>query len=297
MKSLPFAFTIFFTGLISAAALAQTPPPALPAPSGTRAIQPPAGGYVLGVQAPKRDQDRKFFENLRMSYSLSYDGPRFTNFDLTQTQGPNDAASDFSEIGHKMKIGYALSKKVVVGFQFNGSGSFNPNQGFSISDVRNYFNWSKMVETQDIELQGVLLLTYPTTLASQQKGNILSVRVQGNWTFKTALRNWSFTAATLLTTNYNKNPVGKDDFTAALAPYFTYDLIPNVTWVIEGYFDSAHGYNAASLDYRNAGDDSFDTGPSFTINSHTSLTATVKFYTQKITFDTATPYLELDFVL
>jgi hypothetical protein len=291
MKSLPFAFTFFFVSLISANALGQTPP----AP--TRPIQPPAGGYVLGIQAPKRDQDRKFFENLRMSYQLSYDGPRFTNFDLTQSQGPNDATSGFAGIDHQMKIGYALSKKVVVGFLFNGSGSFNPNQGFSIGDVQNYFNWSKMVETQDIELQGVLRLIYPTTLDSQLKGNILSVRVQGNWTIKTSLRNWSFSAATLLTTKYNKNPVGKDDFTAALAPYITYDIAPSVTWVIEGYFDSAHSYNAASLDYKNAGDDSFDTGPMFTINSHTSLTSTIKFYTQKITFETATPYLELNFVL
>jgi hypothetical protein len=291
MKSLPFAFVIFLGGLFSANALAQTPAPP------PRPIQPPAGGYVLGVQAPKRDQDRKFFENLRMSYSMSYDGPRFRNFDLTQTQGPNDATSGFAGIDHALKIGYALSKKVVIGFQFTGAGSFDPNQGFSIGDVRNYFNWSKMVETDDIELQGVLRLTYPTTLASQLRGNILSVRVQGNWTFKTSLRNWSFTASTMLNTNYNKYPVGKDDFSAILAPYITYDLGPSVTWVFEGFFDSAHSYDAASLDYKNASDDSFDTGPMFTINSHTSLTSTIKFYTQKITFDTATPYLELNFVL
>ena len=273
---------------ISAAALAQT---------STRATPPPAGGYILGVQAPKRDQDRKFYENLRMSYNLSYDGPRFNNFDLTQTQGPTDTASDYASIGHRMKIGYALSKKVVVGFQFGGSGSFNPNQGFSIGDVRNYFNWSKMVDTEDLELQGVLVLTYPTTLASQQVGNILSVRVQGNWTIKTALRNWSFSVTTLLTTNYSKYPVGKDDFSAALAPYFTYDIGPNVTWVFEGWFDSAHSFNAATLDYKGAGDDSFDLGPMFTINSHTTLTSTLKFYVQRVSFETATPYLELNFVL
>jgi hypothetical protein len=186
-----------------------------------------------------------------------------------------------------------------VGFQFGGTASFDPQKGFNFSDIQNFVNWAKMVETPDLEIQGVLKVTYPTSSGSILAGKLFALRAQGNWTIKTALRNWSFTTSTKLTSSFFKNPStgSNTDFAVELAPYITVDLFTNVQWLFEGSFDANHQYTDNSFDFRQADPDSFDFGPIFTVNSHASITTTLKFYTTKISFETATPYVNLSVAL
>ncbi|MBU6155065.1 MAG: hypothetical protein KGP28_12240, partial [Bdellovibrionales bacterium] len=264
-----------------------------PTPSKTKASSPnlrnsapPAPIIPAPVVTAKKEEDRKFYQNLRMAYFLDYDGPRFTNFDLTQSQGPLDETSSFATIFHTFRVGYAVSPRVTILFQLGGTASLDPQQPFTLGDLSNIVNWSKMVETDDLEIQGVLRLTYPTTAASVAAGKLFAVRAQGNWTFKTPLRNWSFTTATKFTSSFFKSPTGStSDFVVELAPYITVDLSPNVQWLFEGSFDANHQYADTSFDFRQGDPDSFDTGPIFTINSHASITTTIKFYTSRISFD------------
>ncbi len=305
-----------FLGLVFLAALlpflseAQTAPkPASPAGAPPAQASRPQAAPLKNVApaapvAPpaavtaKKEEERKFYENLRMSYFLDYDGPRFTNFDLTQSQGPLDETSSFATLFHTLRVGYAVSPRVTVGFQITGTASFDPQQQFNLGDINNFVNWAKMVETDDLEIQGVLRVTYPTTANSVAAGKIFAVRAQGNWTFKTPLRNWSFTTATKFTSSFFKTPTGStSDFVVELAPYITVDLSPNVQWVFEGSFDANHQYADTSFDFRQGDPDSFDTGPSFTINSHASVTTTIKFYTTRVSFDNATPYVNLSLAL
>jgi len=286
---------IFFC-LGPASAFGQTKP--APLKSTTPTAPAPVAAPIIAKPADKKEEDKKFYQNLRMAYFLDYDGPRFNHFDLTQTQGPLDPTSSYTSVYHTGRIGYAVSPRVTLGFQVTGTGSFDPQVGFALGDISNFVNWAKMVETQDIELQGVLRITYPTTAASVAKGKLFAVRAQGNWTFKTPLRNWSFTASTKLTTSFVKTPTGDtSDFAVELAPYITVDVSPNISWVFEGSFDANHQYADTSFDFRQGDPDSFDTGPMFTINSHASITTTIKFYTTRVAFDNATPYVNLSLAL
>ncbi len=291
---------IFLIALHAPRTHAQTATPAKPAVATPvlKNAAPSAPAAPAPVVAEKKEEERKFYQNLRMAYFLDYDGPRFTNFDLTQSQGPLDANSSFATFFHTFRIGYAVSPRVTLGFQITGTGSFDPQTPFNLGNVNTFANWAKMVETDDVEIQGVLRVTLPTTAASIASGQIFAVRAQGNWTLKTPLRNWSFTAQTKFTSTFVKSPTGaSSDFVVELAPYITVDLSPNVQWVFEGSFDANHQYADTSFDFRQGDPDNFDTGPCFTINSHLSVTTTIKFYTTNVSFETATPYVNLSLVL
>ncbi len=271
-----------------------TPKPAITPLKNT----PPAIPAPPAVVTAKKEEEKKFYENLRMAYFMDYDGPRFTNFDLTQSQGPLDDTSSFATIFHTLRLGYAVSPRVTIGFQITGTASFDPQQQFNPGDINSFVNWGKMVETDDLEIQGVLRVSFPTSARSIAAGSLFAVRAQGNWTLKTPLRNWSFTAATKFTSSFFKTPTGNtSDFVVELAPYITVDISPNVQWVFQGSFDANHQYADTSFDFRQGDPDSFDTGPCFTINSHASITTTIKFYTTRVSFDNATPYVNLSLAL
>ena len=255
----------------------------------------PLCGFAQGTSV-KKEEKKNWYDNLRMAYILVYDGPRFTNFDLTKTQGPNDLENDYTQVINVYKIGYAISKRVTAGFEFTGFAPMSPQKQFSFADIKNYISWNQMVSTDDLEIQGVLKWAYPTSQGSITNGKILTVRAQGNWTFKTALRNWGFSASTKLTSHFYKEPgtagSNSTDFDVAFEPAVNVDILPNVQWLAEAAFDANHSFNDSTFDFRQGDGDSFDTGPTFSIGSHMNLTTTMKFYTEHISFDKATLYAE-----
>jgi hypothetical protein len=252
----------------------------------------PLCGFAQGTSV-KKEEKKNWYDNLRMAYIMAYDGPRFTNFDLTKTQGPNDPANDYAQVINVYKIGYAVSKRVTAGFEFTGFAPFSPAKQFAFADIKNYVSWNQMVSTDDLEIQGVLKWAYPTSQGSIDRGKILTVRAQGNWTFKTALRNWGFSASTKFTSHFYKEPgATTSDFDVALEPAITVDILPNVQWLAEAAFDANHSFTDSTFEFQQGDGDSFDTGPTFTIGSHMNLTTTMKFYTQHVSFDNATLYAE-----
>jgi hypothetical protein len=304
MKKIPLGFLISAASLAlpifaSAQSVSPLPKPS-PTPARPVAKSKAPTATLVATPAASKPEEKKFYDKLKMSYSLDYDGPRFSDFDPSKTQAADGSPADFTAIAHTLKVGYTLSKKVILGLQFGGLSSLKPGGGFSFGDIASYLNWSKMVETPDLEMQGVLKIGYPTTAASQTGPNarIMSVQARGNWTLKTALRNWSFTAATKFTSTFYKYAnVSRPDFTVSLEPYITVDVTPNIAWVFQASFDAAHSYNDTTFDFNQGDGDRIDTGPSFTLSSHANLTPVIGFYTQNPSFNTAILSVDLTFVL
>ena len=258
--------------------------------SGLSVALAPGSGFAQGTSV-KTEKKPNWYDHFRMSYMAIYDGPRFTNFDLTKTQGANDPASDYTLVINVLKMGYAVSKRVTMGFEFSGNAPFNPAKQFSFGDIKNYVSWNQMVNTDDLEIQGVLKVAYPTSEGSIKNGKLLTVRAQGNWNFKTSLRNWNFSASTKLTSHFYRDPgvnsASTSDFDVALEPAISVDVLPNVQWLFEAAFDANHNFNDSTFDFRQADGDTFDTGPSFNLGSHINLSTVIKFYTERPAFDNA----------
>lgn len=233
-----------------------------------------------------------FLSNIRFSYFGEYLGPRLSNIDLTQTQGP-DGVMNYTGINHSLKAGYKLSKNVIVGAQFGAVSPFDPTQSFQFNDSRIFANWANMVDTKDINMQGVIKLQLPTTDASRNRGRIMALQIQNNWTLKTELRNWSFTASTLVMPFFNTDPNGKPDLFVGLFPYITVDLSPKVQLMFEGGFDAIRSYNASSFDFSQADSDYIDIGPVFNVNSSVSVTTALRFFTEMISFKASCLYLNI----
>lgn len=233
-----------------------------------------------------------FLSNIRFSYFGEYLGPRLSNIDLTQTQGP-DGVMNYTGINHSLKAGYKLSKNVIVGAQFGAISPFDPTQSFQFNDSRIFANWANMVDTKDINMQGVIKLQLPTTDASRNRGRIMALQIQNNWTLKTELRNWSFTASTLVMPFFNTDPNGKPDLFVGLFPYITVDLSPKVQLMFEGGFDAIRSYNASSFDFSQADSDYIDIGPVFNVSSSVSVTTALRFFTEMISFKASCLYLNI----
>ncbi len=255
----------------------------------------PAPVLAQGTSVKKAKAEKKpaWTDNIRMLYLMVYDGPRFTNFDLAKTQGVNDPEADYTSLFNMFRLGYAVSKRVVLGVTVTGFAPLDPQKQFQFADLSNYVSWGKMVETDHVEIQGQFIVYYPTSERSRNAGKLLAVRGALNWNFKTPLRNWNFSASTKFTSHFFKDPSEQTDFVVALEPAISVDVLPNVQWLLQGEFDAAHRYSAVTYDFNQAGGDSFNTGPNFSIGSHVSLTTAIKFYTERLGFDTATLYSEL----
>lgn len=200
---------------------------------------------------------------------------------------------NYTGINHSLKAGYKLSKNVIVGAQFGAVSPFDPTQSFQFNDSRIFANWANMVDTKDINMQGVIKLQLPTTDASRNRGRIMALQIQNNWTLKTELRNWSFTASTLVMPFFNTDPNGKPDLFVGLFPYITVDLSPKVQLMFEGGFDAIRSYNASSFDFSQADSDYIDIGPVFNVNSSVSVTTALRFFTEMISFKASCLYLNI----
>ena len=233
-----------------------------------------------------------FLSNVRFSYFGEYQGPRLSNIDLMKTQTPN-GAPEYTAINHSLKAGYKVAKNVIVGAQFGALSPLDPTQTFQFNDTRLFANWANMVDTKDINMQGVLKLQLPTTERSRNGGRIMALQIQNNWTLKTELRNWSFTASTLIMPFFNSTPQGRPDLFVGFFPYVTVDLSPKVQMMFEASFDAIRTYNDPTFEFSQADGDYVDIGPVFNINSSVSVTTALRFFTEMISFKASCLYFNI----
>lgn len=287
--ALLFSFLFIMTLSSPQAALAQTPATTAPAtPGATATGVAPLTGTLTAPATPAAPEAPK--SPWRLSYYTEYQGPRFSNIDFTKTQGVTDAEPSYTSVFHQVKLGYGISKAVIFGTAIRANSYFDPKKDFGFLDLRFYSSWNHMIETQDLDMQGVLTLELPTTDSNRNAGKLFAVKAGSNWTLKTSLRNWSFTAATEVKSVFFNDPAGKGgktDITIAIYPYITVDLSANTQLLFEASFDANHNYNAAFYDYQPGDPDYIDVGPNFAIGSHISTNIAFRFFTDSISFKTA----------
>jgi hypothetical protein len=232
---------------------------------------------------------------IRASYTFEYEGNRIGK-PLSEATGP-DGTIGSASIGHDARVGYAFEGGQALGVRAVVSQNLldvNPdgtlNQTFVARDTRIYAQWGKMIETDDLEMTGVVDFVFSTSDASQLKEKIFQVNLKQNWTLKTSLRNWNFNVTTSVSPRWFKNPYDKADYTVAAYPNITVDLAPDWQLQLEGSFDASHDYSANFFDFQNADADYINIGPLITLNANMQINPAIRFYTQNLGIDVATTY-------
>jgi hypothetical protein len=219
----------------------------------------------------------------KLSYFGSYSGPRLSNFDLTKTQGPLDTEPSYTSWGHSLKVGYAVSSLVVMGTQIRAGSPFDPTRTLSWSNLRFYVSWKHMIDTSDVDMQGVVDIELPSSTGAKNSGMIIAFNIKNNWTFKTSLRNWSFSAMTLIRPMFYNIPTSKTDIYFGLYPSAQLDLAADWSLLMEGSFDASHSYNDTYFDFTQSDPDYINVGIQYAINSHIQINPALTFYTTDFT--------------
>jgi hypothetical protein len=234
---------------------------------------------------------------IRGSYTLEYEGNRFGQ-PLDQVTSPSGEISGAALL-HDARIAYGFPSKQAIGLRGQliqnlqtvspDTGVVSPN--FVAKDLRVFLQWVNMISTPDLDMTGVLDVVLPTSEKSVLGEKILQLNIKNNWTIKTSLRNWYFSATTLIAPLWFKVPFGKPDYIVAIYPNVAVDLAPDWQLVFDASFDAAHNNSANFFDYQNADPDYITVGPQWTVNSHITLYPGIRFYTENLAIDVATLYL------
>ena len=239
----------------------------------------------------------------KLSYFGEYIGPRLSHLDFTTTQTPDDKKIQYAYYQHYLKAGFLVAKDVVIGTQLRLINSYDPDpqNGFYWEDARFFISWAHMVETDDVDMTGILKVEVPTTDYTRDTGEIIAFKIENNWILKTSLRNWHFTALTYVKPYFYHDPYnfgkGRESMDIAFLPYVTVDLFPSIQLLFEGYFEALHNYNADFYDYQSGDVDYLDIGPLFTINRHLNTNIAFRFYPDNVSLKEATLYLSVTAVL
>lgn len=243
----------------------------------------------------------------RISYFGEYFGPRLSNFDPIATQTPEATDPGYGWIDHGFKLGYQVHKNHIIGTQIRAKTLFDPEaqSQFVFKNLRFYGTWSDMIDTHDINLRTVLDVELPTSDAARESGNLVNFNVKLFWTVKTQLRNWSFSAMTLIRPMFYNNPSAlggnptkpATDLYVGIFPWIQMDFAPDWALVFEGSFDGSHSYQDAFFSL-GADDPNFvRTGVQYSFNKHIQINPAFQFYTDHLTFDTVTLYVSLSAAL
>jgi hypothetical protein len=265
-----------------------------PAPV-TPAIAPPPGAPAASVVATPAAAEPPP-NPWKLVYFTEWVGPRFNNFDLSQTQGPNADVSSYTTLFESLKIGYAISDPVVLGIVLRGEVPLDPNSltKFNFYNLRFYGSWKHMIETSDIDMQQVVELEAPTTDSSRGKGLIVRFNIKNNWTIKTALRNWFISFQTLVSPRFYNTLTGSStDLALGVFPWITLDLAADLQFVFEGSFDAGHAYQETFFDFNQGDDDYTHFGIMWSLNSHIQLNPAVIVYPSDMTPSKWGAYLSL----
>ena len=269
---------------------APAPAPAAPA------IVPPPGTAPVGTVAATPAAASPPPNPWKLVYFTEWVGPRFSNFDFSQTQGPDSPTSSYSTFFESLKVGYAISDPVVLGIIIRGEVPFDPNSNtkFNFYNLRFYGSWKHMIETSDIDMQQVLELEAPTTDSSRGKGLIVRFNIKNNWTVKTALRNWFFSVQTLISPRFYNTLTGSStDLAIGFFPWITLDLASDLQFVFEGSFDAGHAYQETFFDFNQGDDDYMNFGIMWSLNSHIQLNPAIRTYPSDLSPEKWGAYLSL----
>ena len=215
----------------------------------------------------------------KLSYFGEYIGPRLSNISLSKTQGPLDPLPSYGNWAHGAKIGYAITPEVVLGSQIRGKSQFDPALPFAWKNLRFYFSWKHMIDTSDVDMQGVVDWELPTSAGSKKAGMVSAINIKNNWTIKTSLRNWSFSALTLIRPMFYNVPTGKGDIYLGIFPSAQLDLAADWSLLLEGSFDASHSYNDTFFDFGQDDPDNINVGVQYSINPHLQINPALKFFT------------------
>lgn len=233
----------------------------------------------------------------RLSYFGEYAGPQLGNIDLGRaTSGPTDTMnSSWAEWDHYVKIGYAINNTFTLGTQIRAVHPNDPTMTFYFKDLRFFLNWGNMVSTKDIDMSMTLVAEFPTTDISKQRGKLFSFQLKNNWTLKTSLRNWSFTATTLINPvfyeTYGANGAGTNDFNVAIYPWITADIVTNLQFLIDASLEASHSYDSENFNFIQGGADFIGLGVVWTLNEHLSVNPEIRPWLDDISLKKAALYL------
>lgn len=251
------------------------------APATTTAVAPTSGTTTAAATPAPAAAPAP--QPWKLAYFGEYVGPRLSNFDLARTQGPLDAAADYTSWGHSLKIGYAISSDVVLGTQIRAGSPFDPTKTLAWRNLRFYASWKHMIDTSDVDMQGVVDVELPNSTGARSSGMIVAFNIKNNWTFKTSLRNWSFSAMTMIRPMFYNIPTGKTDIFFGFYPCAQLDLAADWSFLFEGNFDASHSYNDTYFNFGQDDPDSMNFGIQYSINSHIQVNPALTFYTTDFT--------------
>ena len=237
---------------------------------------------------------------LKIVYFGEYVGPRLSNFDLSQTQGPDSDTSAYSAWFNSLKLGYAVSKRVVLGTSIRADLLIDPNRTESMHfyDMRFYGSWSHMIENSLLDMQQVVEVEAPTTNSSRLKGKIIQFNIRNNWVIKTPLRNWFFSFQTYISPRfYNTLEGSSTDLVLGFFPWITMDIAPDFQFLAEGSFDAGHTYDENFFTFNFGDYDYMDLGILWSVNAHVQLNPSLRFYMADLSPSKANFYFSLTAVL
>ena len=221
----------------------------------------------------------------RLSYQGEYYGPRFNNFNLSQTQGPDilgqaPSQPEYTNWNHTAKVAYAFTPDFAVGASLRFWSRFDPNvSSFAWKDNRLFFSWMNMIDTDEIGMGTIVDFEFPTSEGSRRTQRVMALNLKNAWSFKTPLRNFGFSAVTLIRNTYSNLPnnAGSGIF-LAIYPEISYDLFPDFTLLAQGSFDSSNSYKDIFWDYSQADPDYITLGFQYAFNSHLQVHPGAQYY-------------------
>lgn len=231
-------------------------------------------------------------------YFGEYFGPRFSNFDISRTSGPRDTTDTaYTVIDHSVKLWYKVAKNNKIGVQVRGRTPFDPDQTFFFKNLRLMGTWKNMIDTADVNMGSQLDIEFPTMARQREAGKLLDLNLKFNWEIKTSLRNWSFSATTMVRPSFYNDPTNKSDVYFGLFPWITMDFAPGWQLIFEGSFDASHQYQAIAFDLNTTeGADDPDfirTGVGYNFNSNVSINPAIQWYTSDLSPASTVLYLSL----
>jgi len=249
--------------------------------------QSPAASGVIAITSPTPQPPAPKPFPLKLSYFAEYDGPRLSNLNLLQYyQGPIDPYASYAGIAQSLKVGYAVSSDVVLGTQIRTNSPFDPTANFAFKNLRFYVSWKHMIDTPDLDMQGVVDVEIPNSAGSRAKGLIVAFDIKNNWTLKTSFRNWSFSALTLIKPKFYNNPVGQSDLDLGIFPEITLDIAADWELQLNGSFDTTHSYSNGYFVFGHADDNYIAPGIQYAVNAYIQVAPALKFYTADLTVPT-----------
>jgi hypothetical protein len=238
----------------------------------------------------------------RLLYNGEYYGPRFSNFDLSQTQGPDQPGkpptqSSYTNWNHTVKISYAITPEFIVGGALRMRTLFNPAvQSFAWKDNRLFFTWANMIDTDHVNMGTTVDFEFPTSQGSRAVENqqILAINLKNAWGFKIPSTDWSFGALTLIRNTYSNLPSVGEGIYLGFFPEIEYTVGSGFSLIGAGNFDASRSYKDIFWSLSGDDPDYLALGFKYAPNSHIEFHPAAQFYTAD--FNVPTLYFEMSVI-